>query len=89
MSVSAAFNGLLFGAELLFIPMAVALWVIISGDTVRRLIALQLVGMIGSTQLLLLSIAFATEEFADIAVALALLSIGATIAYGHFLERWL
>lgn len=69
--------------------MAVALWVIISGDTVRRLIALQLVGMIGSTQLLLLSIAFATEEFADIAVALALLSIGATIAYGHFLERWL
>lgn len=89
MSVSTIFSGLLFGAEVLFIPMAVALWVIISGDTVRRLIALQLAGMIGSTQLLLLSIAFATEEFADIAVALALLSIGATIAYGHFLERWL
>jgi multisubunit Na+/H+ antiporter MnhF subunit len=88
-SVSATFNGLLFGAELLFIPMAVAVWVIISGDTVRRLIALQLVGMLGSTQLLLFSISFATEEFADIAVALALLSIGATIAYGHFLERWL
>jgi multisubunit Na+/H+ antiporter MnhF subunit len=89
MSVSAIFNGLLFGAELLFIPMAVALWVIVSGDSVRRLIALQLVGMLASTQLLLFSIAFATEEFADIAVALALLSIGATIAYGHFLERWL
>lgn len=89
MSVSATFNGLLVGAEVLFIPMAVALWVILSGDTVRRLIALQLAGMICSTQLLLLSIAFASEEFADIAVALALLSIGATIAYGHFLERWL
>ena len=89
MSISAVFNGLLFGAEVLFIPMGVALWVIISGDTVRRLIALQLVGMIGSVQLLLLSIAFASEEFADIAVALALLSIGATISYGHFLERWL
>jgi multisubunit Na+/H+ antiporter MnhF subunit len=89
MSVSATFNGMLFGAEVLFIPLAVAIWVIISGDTVRRLIALQLAGMVGSTQLLLLSIAFATEEFADIAVALALLSIGATIAYGHFLERWL
>lgn len=89
MSVSAAFNGLLFGAELLFIPLAVALWVIISGDTVRRLISLQLAGMIVSTQLVLLSIAFATEQFADLGVALALLSIGATLAYGHFLERWL
>lgn len=89
MSVSATFNGLLFGAELLFIPMAVALWVIISGDTVRRLIALQLAGMLVATQLVLLSIVFATEEFADIGVTLALLSIGATIAYGHFLERWL
>lgn len=89
MSVSATFNGLLFGAELLFIPMAVALWVIVSADSVRRLVALQLVGMLGSTQLVLLSIAFATEEYADVGVALALLSIGATIAYGHFLERWL
>lgn len=89
MSISATFNGLLFGAELLFIPMAIGLWVIVSGDTVRRLIALQLVGMIASTQLVLLSIAFASEEFADAGVALALLSIGATIAYGHFLERWL
>jgi multisubunit Na+/H+ antiporter MnhF subunit len=89
MSVSATFNGLLFGAELLFIPMAIAVWVLVSGDTVRRLIALQLVGMLGSTQLVLLSIAFATEEYADVGVALALLSLGATIAYGHFLERWL
>jgi multisubunit Na+/H+ antiporter MnhF subunit len=89
MSVSATFNGLLFGAELLFIPMAIAMWVIISADTIRRLIALQLASMLGATQLVLLSIAFSTEEFADLGVALALLSIGATIAYGHFLERWL
>jgi len=89
MSVSATFNGLLFGAELLFIPLAVAVWILISGDTVRRLIVLQLAGAVVSTQLVLLSIVFATEEFADLGVALALLSIGATIAYGHFLERWL
>ena len=89
MSVSATFNGLLFGAELLFIPLAIALWIIISGDTIRRLIALQLAGMLISTQLVLLSIAFATEEFADVGIALALLSTGATILYGHFLERWL
>lgn len=86
---SGAFNGMLFGVELLFIPMAIALWVIICGDTIRRLIALQLVGMLAATQLVLLSIVFATEEFADLGVALALLSIGATLAYSHFLERWL
>lgn len=89
MSVSAVFNGLLFGSELLFIPLAVVLWIVVSGDTMRRLIALQLAGMIVSTQLVLLSIVFATEEFADLGIALALLSIGATIAYTHFLERWL
>jgi multisubunit Na+/H+ antiporter MnhF subunit len=88
-SVAVKFDGLLFGAELLLIPLALALWVIVSGDTMRRLIALQLAGMLVSTQLVLLSIAFATEEYADVGVALALLSIGATIAYGHFLERWL
>ena len=89
MTPPAAFNGMLFGVELLFIPLAVSLWIIISGDTVRRLIALQLAGMLVATQLVLLSIVFATEEFADVGVALALLSLGATITYGHFLERWL
>lgn len=89
MSVAATFDGMLFGAEILFIPLAVAIWIIISADSVRRLIALQLAGMLVATQLVLLSVAFATEEFADVGVALALLSIGATIAYGHFLERWL
>lgn len=84
-----AFNGMLFGTELLFIPLAVALYIILSGDTMRRLIALQLAGMIVSTQLVLLSIVFATEEFADLGITLALLSIGATLAYAHFLERWL
>lgn len=87
--IPAAFNGMLFGAELLFVPMAVALYVILAGDTVRRLIALQLAGMLAATQLVLLSIVFATEQFADVGVALALLSIGATLAYSHFLERWL
>ncbi|HEY9179366.1 MAG TPA: monovalent cation/H+ antiporter complex subunit F [Candidatus Baltobacteraceae bacterium] len=89
MSVAATFDGILFGAELLLIPLAVSIWIIVSGDTMRRLIALQLAGMLVATQLVLLSIAFATEEFADLGVAVALLSIGATIAYGHFLERWL
>ncbi len=83
------FNGLLFGTELLFIPMAVALYLLVSADTVRRLIALQVMTLLASVQLVLLSIVFATEEFADLGITLALLSIGGTIAYARFLERWL
>ena len=84
-----SFNGMLFGAELLLIPMAVALWVVLSGDTVRRLIAVQVFGTLAAVELGLLSISMATEQFADLGITLALLSIGAALAYAHFLERWL
>jgi multisubunit Na+/H+ antiporter MnhF subunit len=84
-----AFNGMLFGAELLLIPMAVAVWVICTGDTVRRLIGIQLFGTLAALELGLLSVAFATEQFADLAITMALLAIGAALAYAHFLERWL
>ncbi|HZZ63889.1 MAG TPA: monovalent cation/H+ antiporter complex subunit F [Candidatus Baltobacteraceae bacterium] len=83
------FNGMLFGTELLFLPMLVALYVVLSGESVRRVIALQLLTMLGATQLVLLSIVFANDEFADAGVTLALLSIGGTVCYVHFLERWL
>ncbi len=88
-AVNHTFNGMLFGTELLFVPMAVAVWMVLKGDTVRRLIAVQLFGSLAALQLGLLSVVFATEQFVDLAIAMALLSIGATIAYAHFLERWL
>ncbi len=83
------FNGMLFGAELLFIPMAVAVWIVFAGDTVRRLIGIQLFGTLAALQLGLLAVTFATEQFADLAITMALLSIAAALAYAHFLERWL
>lgn len=83
------FDGLLFGTELLFIPLAIATVIVFSCDTVRRLIGLQLSGAIGTVILGLLAIVFATEQFAELAIALAMLSIGGGIAYAYFLERWL
>jgi multisubunit Na+/H+ antiporter MnhF subunit len=88
MTVS-VFDGLLFGAELLFIPLALAIYIILSAPTVRRLVAMQLAGGIVALQLMLLSIAFATPSFADLSITLALLSIAGVFAYAHFLERWL
>jgi multisubunit Na+/H+ antiporter MnhF subunit len=86
---TSVFDGLLFGTELLFIPLAVAAYVVFSADTVRRLIAMQVCGVIGAVMLGLLSIAFATEQFAELGIALAMLSIGGGLAYAYFLERWL
>jgi multisubunit Na+/H+ antiporter MnhF subunit len=83
------FNGMLFGAELLFVPLLIAVWVALTGDTVRRLIAVQLLGTLAALEVGLLSIVFATEQFADLGITMALLSIGAAVAYAHFLERWL
>jgi multisubunit Na+/H+ antiporter MnhF subunit len=87
--MSHSFNGMLFGAELLLIPMVVALWIALSGDTVRRLIAVQVFGTLAAVELGLLSVSMATEQFADLGITLALLSIAAALAYAHFLERWL
>ena len=89
MAAVSSFNGLLFGVDLLFIRMAVLLYVAIAGDSLRRVIAAQGIGLIASLDLGLLSIAFATPSFGDLAIAMALLSIGAGLAYAHFLERWL
>jgi multisubunit Na+/H+ antiporter MnhF subunit len=83
------FNGLLFGTELLFVPLAIVIYIVISQDSVRRLIALQLTGVIVALMLALLSIAFATESFADLGITAALLGIGGGLAYAHFLERWI
>lgn len=83
------FDGMLFGSELLFIPMALAVYAILSKDTVRRLIAFQITGMIAAIQLVLLSIAFGTDSFADLGITLGLLSTGGAFVYAHFLERWL
>lgn len=88
MNVS-AFDGLLFGVDLLFIPMAAALYVAVSADTMRRVIAAQLIVLIASVDLVLLAIAFGSPSFADLAIALAILSIGGTLIFAHFLERWL
>jgi multisubunit Na+/H+ antiporter MnhF subunit len=83
------FNGMLFGAELLLVPIGVSVWIAVSGDTVRRLIGIQLFGTLAALELGLLAIVFATEQFADLGIAMALLAIGACVAYAHFLERWL
>lgn len=82
------FNGLLLGTELLFVPLAVVIYVAITGDVMRRFVALQMAAALGSVILALLSAVFAQPQFFELALAGALLSAGGSFAYAHFLERW-
>jgi multisubunit Na+/H+ antiporter MnhF subunit len=82
------FNGLLLGTELLFIPLAITVYVAVTADTMRRFIAMQLAGVLGTVILALLSTVFGQPQFFELALAGALLSIGGAFVYSHFLERW-
>lgn len=82
------FNGLLLGTELLFIPFAVIVYVAVTADAVRRFIAMQMAGVLGTIILALLSTVFAQPQFFELALVGALLSIGGAFVYSHFLERW-
>ena len=83
------FDSLLFGAELLLLPLAIAVYAVLVGDTVRRFVALQMTGVIAAVILALLSIVFAQPQFVELAIVGSLLSIGGCFVYAHFLERWL
>ena len=57
------------------------------GDTASALAALNLAGVVAALELVTLSVAFARQPFVDLAVVLAPLSLGGTLAAVRFLER--
>ncbi|MFC4638924.1 MrpF/PhaF family protein [Deinococcus hohokamensis] len=63
--------------------------VCLRGDLMRRLVGLELSGMIATLTMLLLAQAFRREVYFDLALACALLSFGAGLVFTRFLERWL
>lgn len=68
------------------VPCFVAL---ISGDPVRRLIALEAASVMTVLELLLLMEGYHRVPFVDMALTLTLLSFGAGLVFARFLERWL
>jgi multicomponent Na+:H+ antiporter subunit F len=55
----------------------------------RRLIGLEMAGMIISLLLVLLAEGMHRPPFYDLALAVALLSFGGGLVFARFLERWL
>lgn len=56
-------------------------------DTAGALAALNLAGVVAVLELITLTVGFARQPFVDLAVILAPLSMGGTLAFVRFLER--
>ena len=57
------------------------------GGAVERLIALELAGALTTVDLLLLSRGFGRTSYLDVALLLALLSLGGSLAFARFFGR--
>ena len=66
-----------------------AVWVCLRRSVVDGAIALQLAGVLTTLALLALSIWFGRTTYLDVALVLAIFSMGASLAFARFLERWL
>lgn len=62
-------------------------WVALSSTVQKRVVALEMTGIIGTLELMLLTMAFNRMPMMDLAVALALLSFAAGTVFAHFLAR--
>ena len=60
-----------------------------SSDTHKRLVALEMTGVVATLELMLLTMAFNRPPLMDLPIALALLSFGGGMVFAHFLERHL
>jgi multisubunit Na+/H+ antiporter MnhF subunit len=69
--------------------LAAAGWMVALSDLGNRLVALELGTTIAVFALMLLSVGYDQPSFIDLGLTLVLLSFPGSLAYAHFLERWI
>ena len=78
------------GAAVAFLCLVLAVGVVASrGPLIRRVIALELGGVLISLALLLLAEGFDRDVYFDMAVVLAAMTFATSLVFVRFLERWL
>ncbi|MFA9428775.1 monovalent cation/H+ antiporter complex subunit F [Egicoccus sp. AB-alg2] len=68
---------------------AVASMAVLRGDTLTRVVGLQLTGMLAPIAAVVYGIASGRLVFFEVAVALAVLTLAGSLVYARSLERWL
>jgi multisubunit Na+/H+ antiporter MnhF subunit len=64
-------------------------WACLKGSTERRLVGLEMTGIIVTILLVLLTVGYGRLPFIDMPLTLALLSFGAGLVFARFLEKHL
>lgn len=64
-------------------------WACLHGSAERRLVGLEMTGIIVTILLVLLTVAYGRLPFIDMPLTLALLSFGAGLVFARFLEKHL
>jgi multisubunit Na+/H+ antiporter MnhF subunit len=82
-------NRWLTAAAALLPALAAAGLMAATADLANRFVALQLAGAVTVFMLMLLAVGYDQPSFIDLGLTLVLLSLPGTLAYAHFLERWL
>jgi len=59
------------------------------GSAIERLVGLEMMGIVTTMFLLVMSEAMGNPNFYDLALTMSLLAFGAGIVFTRFLERWL
>lgn len=62
-------------------------WLVLTSEVQKRLVALEMSGVLCTLELILLTMAFNRMPMMDLAIALALLSFGAGMVFAHFLAH--
>jgi multicomponent Na+:H+ antiporter subunit F len=79
-----------FLAATALVVATVPLWIVVSrADTMSRLVALDVIGVMGSLTFVCLARGFDRSVYSDLALVLAVLSFISGLTYARLLERWL
>ena len=82
-------TGWLVAAAVLLVAFLAAGVVASNGSIMRRVVALELGGILTTLALLLLAEGFDRDVYFDLAVVLAAMTFASSLVFVRFLERWL
>lgn len=81
-------NAFLVAAIALLVALVPCGWVCWRAEPESRMVGLSLAGTVQSLVLLLIAVGSGEPALASVAVVLVALSVGGSLAFARFLERW-
>lgn len=82
-------NSWLIAAAVLAVGLAPCGVACLRGETMPRLVALELASTVAAILMVLLAEGYGLPSMYDLSLSAALLSLPAILVFAHFLERWL